>query len=113
MILKRAEIYLTIISSISIFLFVFTWNKTSVHPKQSKIIRKQAFIVDDLKVVTLQDKRGHKWSLGEIRRNPLKQKFQNVSYDALPKLSKINNSINTPDLIGTINRTNQVRNEMP
>ena len=111
MILKRAETYLTIFSSISIFLLVFTWNKTSFHPKQSKIIKQEALIVDDFKVVTLQDKRGHKWSLGEIRRNPLKQKFQNVSYEDLPKLSsKINNSINTPDLIGTINRTNQVRN---
>ena len=111
MILKRAETYLTIISSISIFLIYITWNNNVPHsqPKLQKFYSEDKWKSDDFKIVSSQDKRGHKWTLGEIRRNPLKQKFQNIPFDDLPKLPNINGSINTPDLIGTINRTNQVK----
>ena len=111
MILKRAETYLTIISSISIFLIYITWNDNVPHsqPKLQKFYSEDKWKSDDFKIVSSQDNRGHKWTLGEIRRNPLKQKFQNIPFDDLPKLPNINGSINTPDLIGTINRTNQVK----
>ena len=110
MILKRAETYLTILSSISIFLIYLTWNNIVPHsqPKLQKFYSEDKWKSDDFKVVSSQDNHGHKWTLGEIRRNPLKQKFQNIPFDDLPKLPNINGSINTPDLIGTINRTNQV-----
>ena len=110
MILKRVETYLTILSSISIFLIYLTWNNIVPHsqPKLQKFYSEDKWKSDDFKIVSSPDNRGHKWTLGEIRRNPLKQKFQNVYYDDLPKLPNINGSINTPDLIGTINRTNQV-----
>ena len=110
MILKRAETYLTILSSISIFLIYLTWNNVVPHsqPKLQKFYSEDKWKSDDFKIVSSQDNRGHKWTLGEIRRNPLKQKFQNIPFDDLPKLPNINGSINTPDLIGTINRTNQV-----
>ena len=110
MILKRAETYLTIISSISIFLIYLTWNDNVPHsqPKLQKFYSEDKWKSDDFKIVSSEDNRGHKWTLGEIRRNPLKQKFQNVYFDDLPKFPKINGSINAPDLIGTINRTNQV-----
>lgn len=110
MILKRVETYLTILSSISIFLIYLTWNNVVPHsqPKLQKFYSEDKWKSDDFKIVSSDDKRGHKWTLGEIRRNPLKQKFQNVYFDDLPKLPNINGSINTPDLIGTINRTNQV-----
>ena len=111
MILKRAETYLTIISSISIFLIYITWNDNVPHsqPKLQKFYSEDKWKSDDFKIVSSQDNRGHKWTLGEIRRNPLKQKFQNIPFDDLPKLPNINGSTNTPDLIGTINRTNQVK----
>ena len=110
MILKRAETYLTILSSISIFLIYITWNNNVPHsqPKLQKFYSEDKWKSDDFKIVSSPDNRGHKWTLGEIRRNPLKQKFQNIPFDDLPKLPNINDSINTPDLIGTINRTNQV-----
>ena len=110
MILKRVETYLTILSSISIFLIYLTWNNVVPHsqPKLQKFYSEDKWKSDDFKIVSSEDNRGHKWTLGEIRRNPLKQKFQNVYFDDLPKLPNINGSINTPDLIGTINRTNQV-----
>ena len=110
MILKRAETYLTILSSISIFLIYLTWNNIVPHsqPKLQKFYSEDKWKSDDFKIVSSPDNRGHKWTLGEIRRNPLKQKFQNIPFDDLPKLPNINGSINTPDLIGTINRTNQV-----
>ena len=115
MILKRTETYLTILSSISIFLIYLTWNNIVPHsqPKLQKFYSEDKWKSDDFKIVTSQDKHGHKWTLGEIRRNPLKQKFQNIPFDDLPNITNINGSINTPDLIGTINRTNQVINIKP
>ena len=115
MILKRAETYLTILSCISIFLIYLTWNNIVPHsqPKLQKFYNEDKWKSDDFKIVTSQDDRGHKWTLGEIRRNPLKQKFQNIPFDDLPNITNINGSTNTPDLIGTINRTNQVINIKP
>ena len=102
----RAEAYLTILSSISIFLVIINWNNTTSYQYQLKKVYR--INSDDFKIVTSPDKDGHRWLFGEIRRNPLKQKFKNVSFEDLPKFSEINTSLHTPDLIGTINRTNQV-----
>ena len=113
MILKRAETYLTVLSSISIFLIFFNWSAISQNSPHKLAPHKahnieEVWKSDDFKIITPEDKLGHKWTLGELRRYPLEENFHNVLYDDLPKLRIINNSINSHDLIGTINRTSQV-----
>ena len=67
---------------------------------------------DDFKIVA-QDDFGNKWSLGDIRRRPLQQKFKSVSYKNLPvfnhsllvipneQIGKVNRSLNEAQARGS------------
>lgn len=82
-------------------ILLLSWTKIGQEESEPKFNLR--ILPDDLKIVDFDSESGEKWTLGEIRRSPLKQKFHNVSVENLPKLMdfKIYNS----DLIGTINRT--------
>lgn len=90
-----------------LFLFFVVWNKLA--PNEARNTEQdEPFVisVEDFKIVDIDVDKGRSWSLGDVRRTPLNQKYQHVSYKSLPKLSKLLTSPITKDSVGLTNRTN-------
>jgi hypothetical protein len=92
-------------------LFIFAWSKMappSFDRKSSWRFQEEPCVVsvDDFKIVNIDFDQRRSWSLGEVRRTPLNQKYQHVAYADLPNLSKSATIMTRDSSIGMTNRTN-------
>ena len=100
---KLTPIILLLISSLVIFYFLWTSPVDSTF--QVLPFQNDQFIPDDMKIVGFDDQNNDKWTLGEIRRFPLNQKYLNLSLSELPKLNYREFDA-SKESIGQENRTN-------